>query len=1134
MRQIFKKFIISLKLMAWMMSLALILSGTVLQAQDPAQYGTPFAGVPDRMDANIYQLNLREYSTTRNIAGARAKLQRIKDLGINVIYLMPHYTLGVTKNPDGSPYSHKDLKGVAADLGTLTDLRGLVADAHALGMAVILDFVANQTSWDHAWITEHPDWYKKDASGNITPPCPAPGFCFNDVAQIDLNVAGARAAMIDAMRYWIFAANVDGYRFDWADKAPQSFWISALANLRGITSHKLLFLAEGSNEGTNSGCTTCGENQPGYHYASGFDYIFGTNFYWNVMKKVWNSGEPATNLDGVTTGEYTGAGSTQLVARFLSNHDDYNADGSPFSFLSGGRNAAMSAFVVATYHRSVPFIYNGIEVGNTAPLPYPWRTGNINWTQDLTVYTEMQKILNFRNASVALRRGQPTSYTTAANNNVIAFTKSSGAEKVAVIVNVRNSAQTFTIPAGMAGTYKNAYNGETMALTSGATQALTAYQYIVLTNANVTPVAVTGVTVSPASISIKAGLTQQLSASIAPANATNQNVTWTSSNAAVATVNASGLVTAVAAGTANITVKTDDGNKTAVCAVTVTPATTFTVHFYRPSTWGTGIRIYWWAAQPTGILADGTWPGVLMTNEGNNWYGYTFTNVTTTNLIFNDGTNKTADLSRAGTNGWYMDGVWYNAQPSVIAVTGVSVSPTTATLNVSATQQLTATVSPTNATNKTVSWSSLNTAVATVSPTGLVTAVGAGSTTITATTQDGNKTANATITVTSVQGPYGGVARAIPGTIQIEDYDTGGEGTAYHDNDAGNSGNQYRTADRVDIEVCSEGGYNIGWTNAGEWLEYTVNVATAGNYDIAVRVASGGSGGDFKILFNNVDKTGTMSIGGTGGWQTWQTVTKTAVALSAGTQVMQFYLNTGGLNVNAISITATPSGSTYYTIQNRWTNAYLYDAGANVGYGSTVANNNYKWQKVAVDATFFYWKNLGTGEYMHIENQTGSVQCGAITQGWWSAQWSQDNIDGTWFRYRNRWQTGNIIHVESQTGSAQYAGAQDGWYSAQWKLNSVAGRINMHETQHEEVSLEGNALVELYPNPAEGNSFTLSIPSLQENETASVSVYNAKGESFLETRVNRSTQVQHNLPAGLYLLKVSNPRIHAVKKLMIK
>jgi len=406
---------------------------------------------------------------------------------------------------------------------------------------------------------------------------------------------------------------------------------------------------------------------------------------------------------------------------------------------------------------------------------------------------------------------------------------------------MRNSTQSYTIPSAFAGTYKNAYTGASVTLTSGATQSLTAFQYIVLTNQNVATVAVTGVTLSPTTASVAVGSTQQLTPTIAPANATNQAVTYTSSNTAVATVgvsgivtaiapgtatitvttadggktatcvvtaatvavtgvtlspttatitaggtqqltptiapanasnkavtytssntavatvSAAGLVTAVAAGTATITVKTTDGSKTATSTITVNPVTTFTVYFLPPTGWGTGIKIYWWDAMPTGILADGTWPGVSMSGPVNGWYSYTFTNVTSTNLIFNDGSNQTANLSR-GTTGWYENGTWYDTNPGTpISVTGVTVSPTTATLITGATQQVTATIAPANATNTAVTWASSNTAVATVSTTGLVTAVAAGTATITVTTADGSKTATCSVTVNAANVAVTGV-----------------------------------------------------------------------------------------------------------------------------------------------------------------------------------------------------------------------------------------------------------------------------------------------------------------------------------------------------------------------------------------
>jgi|GEM_PF-75864 len=1114
-------------ILIWLLSTILLLMGTNVMAQDPAQYGTPFSGVPYRMDANIYQLNLREYSASRDIAGARQKLQRIKDLGINVIYLMPIYPLGVTNNPDGSPYSHKDLKSVASDLGTLSDLRGLVDDAHNLGMAVILDFVANQTAWDHPWITQHPDWYHTDGNGNIISPT-AGSLTFSDVAWLDLDNSAAAAAMVDAMRYWVFAANIDGFRFDWADKAPPAFWTNTISNLRGISTHDLLLLAEGSNEGTNSGCTTCELNQPGYHYSQGFDYIFGTNFYWNVMKKVWNSGEPVTNLDGVTTGEYSGASSSQMVARFLSDHDDYNADGSPFSFMNG-KAAVMSAFVVIAYQRGVPFVYNGIEVGNTNPLPYPWSSDNINWTQDLTVYTEMQKILNFRNASTAIKRGQPTSYIDPANTNpdIIAFTKSSGSEKVAVMVNVRNSSKSFTIPSGMAGNYVDAYSGANVTLTSGATQNLGAYEYIVLTNASVPVVDVTGVALTPTSATINEGLTTLLSASVAPSNASNQNVTWSSSNTAVATVSATGLVTGVSAGTATITVTTEDGGFTSSSTITVNPAPHFTVHFYRPSTWGTGINIYWWSAQPSGVLADGSWPGVTMTSEGSDWYSYTFTNVTSTNLIFNDGTNQTADLSRNGTDGWYQNGAWYDTNPGVCDPSTITpyVSINSGSWNQTASANLDAggsvSFGPQPATGGSWSWSGPNSYSDTTREITLsnVSVSQSGTYTASYTNSCGTiSTQDFSLTVNSLgQTPYNGVI-SLPGTIEFENYDSGGEGVAYHDNDAGNNGGQYRSDD-VDIESCSEGGYNIGWTDSGEWLEYTVDVSTAGNYDLTIR-AAGAVGGSLYISFDGTDVTGTVTIPNTGGWQTWQDVTVSAVALNAGQQVVRVYMNSGGFNLNNLTISTSSTsggGGSVYRIKNRWQGTYLYDNGNQAAYGTPSASDQTsQWTLEAVDG-YTAIKNVGTGDYLNIENLQSYVECTNVPTTYYSAQWAMEDYDG-YKRIRNRWQSGDYIHIEDLLGYAEHGSISAGAYSSQWALETVSG-ARLAEESSAKSSIE-SAEISIFPNPVK-DKVNLKVSGL-EDKSLSIEIIDLSGRTMMQKSalsIHDGLDVSQ-LESGVYLIKV--------------
>jgi uncharacterized protein YjdB len=922
--------------------LLLLLFVTSGYSQDPPQYGTPFSGVPDPRDANIYQVHIRPYSAAGNFAGVTARLDAIKALGINVIYLMPIYPHGTDSRSSASPYSIKDFKAVATEYGTLADLRTLVDGAHSRGMAVMLDFVVNGTSWDHPWITQHPDWYNQ--SGGVIQQLAT----FPDVAGLNFGNTAMRAAVVDAMRYWIFAANIDGYRCDFANNPPLDFWTNTIANLRGITSHKLLMLAEGDRL----------EN-----FQTGFDYNFGDKWYYDAIKAISN-GTSVAQIQTTTNTEYTYATGSQQEVRYTANHDTETNETAIGVFKSHA--GVIANFLVSGYMRGVPFLTSGQEVDFNQTIPWPYTSVKINWS-NTAASADFTKVLGFRNTSTAIRRGSMTNYSDA---NVCAFTKINGSEKVVVIVNLRNSSQNYVIPSALAGTYNDAYTNASTTLTSGSTLTLGAFGYKVVTNANVTPVPVTGVSVSPTTASIKVGLTQQLTAAIAPSNATNQNVTWTSGNTAVATVSNTGLVTGIAAGTAAITVTTADGNKTATCSVTVTPASTFTVHFYRPSNWGTAIKIYWWSAQPAGTLADGTWPGVAMTNEGSGtWYQYTFSNVTSTNLIFNDGTNQTADLNRAGTNGWYYNGAWYNSQPSSIPVTSVTVSPTSATVNT--TLQLTATVNPSNATNKTVTWSSSNNAVATVNASGLVTAVAGGTATITVTTQDGAKTATCAVTVPAV----------------------------------------------------------------------------------------------------------------------------------------------------------------YYALNNRWKGTYLYDAGANVGYGTTIANNNYKWEKVAVDATFFWLRNLGTGEYMNIEAQNGSVQCAAGNVSWWSQQWSQDYIDGTWVRFRNRWQTGSIIHVENQTGFAQYAGAQDGWYSAQWQLVPVSGGGGSAIAEKNE---EGAALMDIFPNPSREKQFKIYVSGMKENEMMNFAIHDINGRVLQEGKVRQSETIEHNLVRGLYLIRVNTSRVHATQKLFIE
>lgn len=140
--------------------------------------------------------------------------------------------------------------------------------------------------------------------------------------------------------------------------------------------------------------------------------------------------------------------------------------------------------------------------------------------------------------------------------------------------------------------------------------------------------------------------------------------------------------------------------------------------------------------------------------------------------------------------------------------------------------------------------------------------------------------------------PFSGAALAIPGWVQAEDFDNGGQGVAYSDNSPGNSGGVYRATD-VDIQTTGSGGYAVGWIGAGEWLRYTVNVASSGTYTVVARVASAGSGGTFHIEFNGANKTGAMQVPNTGGWSTYKDLTA-SVSLSAGVQSMRIVFDSNG------------------------------------------------------------------------------------------------------------------------------------------------------------------------------------------------------------------------------------------------
>jgi glycosidase len=328
---------------------------------------------------------------------------------------MPIYQTGSERSV-GSPYAIKDYYRVHKDYGSLADLRALVDKAHALGMAVILDWVANHTAWDHEWM-QTKSWYVQDDNGQVIHP---PGTNWLDVAELNYGNADMRRAMIQAMKYWVLEANVDGYRCDFAAGVPFDFWRAAIDTLRSIPNRELIMFAEADQKAL---------------FGAGFDLIFGWPFYGS-LRGVFR-GQAASELYPVHLSTYAGLQQGQHIVRWVTNHDEHAWDATPQQIF-GGEAATRAAFVLAATMGGVPLVYNGQEVA--VPQQLPFFAGShpgINWALNPATTAEYRYLLQLRSQYRALRSGQLADYSSA---DVALYLRTLGQEQLLVMVNVRNYA----------------------------------------------------------------------------------------------------------------------------------------------------------------------------------------------------------------------------------------------------------------------------------------------------------------------------------------------------------------------------------------------------------------------------------------------------------------------------------------------------------------------------------------------------------------------------------------------------------------------------------------------------------------------------------------------------------------------
>ncbi len=198
--------------------------------------------VPSLDRAVVYEANLRAHAPEYGFKAVTRRLGAIRKLGVNVLWLMPIQPVGKLRSAGGlgSPYAPASFDLVNPEFGSEADFRDLVRSAHRQKMAVILDWVANHTAWDHPWIAQHPNWYTRNAKGEIQIPA---GTNWQDVADLDFGNPEMRKAMAASMQSWIDRFDIDGFRCDTADNVPFDFWKDAIQGLRAKSPRKLLMLA---------------------------------------------------------------------------------------------------------------------------------------------------------------------------------------------------------------------------------------------------------------------------------------------------------------------------------------------------------------------------------------------------------------------------------------------------------------------------------------------------------------------------------------------------------------------------------------------------------------------------------------------------------------------------------------------------------------------------------------------------------------------------------------------------------------------------------------------------------------------------------------------------------------------------
>ncbi|MEL6442658.1 MAG: alpha-amylase family glycosyl hydrolase [Bacteroidota bacterium] len=410
----------------------------------------------------LYEVFVRNFSEEGTFTAVTARLDSLQALGVNTLWLMPIHPISEAnrKGTLGSPYAIQDYKAVNPLLGTEDDFRALVDGAHARGMKLIIDWVANHTGWDNAWIETNPDYYTQNENGEIIVPRDNAGNLtdWTDTADLNYDNPATRAAMIDALTYWVREFDIDGYRCDVAGMVPNDFWEAAIDSLQAIK--PVFMLAEWST---------------GEVHAAGFDASYGWPRYARV-KEVWNGDATAQSLVDLVAEEEATYPEGALRMNFTSNHDETAWDATPLE-LFGGDEGARAAAAAMLLMPGFPLVYNGQEHADPQEIPL-FEKVSVNRSAEgagamRSFYTDL---LAFRASSNAFTHGTVGTVAHDQPETVIAYTMTRDGATMLVAVNTRAEAATVALDAPPAGT--EVVFGE--AAMEAGTLTLPGYGYVVL------------------------------------------------------------------------------------------------------------------------------------------------------------------------------------------------------------------------------------------------------------------------------------------------------------------------------------------------------------------------------------------------------------------------------------------------------------------------------------------------------------------------------------------------------------------------------------------------------------------------------------------------------------------------------